>query len=161
MMPEVAKNCADGTSRHRLRSLAIQVSCWEISTYRAIAAGTAQHGDVCAAQEGAKNMRARNWLTGLAGALALGCMALSAEAAPIGGAPADLKTTAGQMSNVDQARYRCWWHRGHRHCRWARGYYPYYYGYGGYPYAYPYYGPSFGLYFGGGRGHFRHHRRWR
>jgi hypothetical protein len=102
-------------------------------------------------------MRAKHWLIGVAGALAVGFTAMTAQAAPVSGLSTELKSTAGQMSNVDQARYHCWWRHGRRHCRWSH-YRPYYYG-GGYPYAYPYYGPSFGLYFGGGHRH--HHRHWR
>lgn len=95
-------------------------------------------------------MRVKNWLIGLAGAFMIGGMATAVQAAPAGGLTGNLKSTAEQMSNVDQARYRCWWHRGHRHCRRVYGYYPYYA---------PYYGPSFGFYFGGfGHRHWRHHR---
>lgn len=97
-------------------------------------------------------MRVKNWLIAMAGAVMLAGMATLAQAAPAGGLTGDLKTTAEQMSPIDQVRYRCWWHRGHRHCRRVHRHYGYYYG------------PSFGIYFGGHR-HWRHrhwgHRHWR
>ena len=94
-------------------------------------------------------------LSAAAGCLALGLAALSAQAAPVGSATADLKAAAGQSSSVEKADYRrCWWRNGRRYCRWVREYYP---DDGYYPY---YYGPSVGFYFGGGGGrHHRHHRR--
>lgn len=98
-------------------------------------------------------MKMKYWLSASAGALALGLMAVSAEAAPLSSAAGDLKASAGQTSAVDQVYWRrhCWRHRGHLHCRryWVGGYDPYYYDYG---YSY---GPSIGFFFGGG--HHRHH----
>jgi len=89
-----------------------------------------------------------------AGALMLGSLSLSANAAPA--INSDLKTTATESSAVDQVNYRhrrCWRHHGHLHCRYrSYGYAPYYddgyYSYG--------FGPSVGLYFGGGGRHFHH-----
>ncbi|HWB43835.1 MAG TPA: hypothetical protein VG900_00170 [Hyphomicrobiaceae bacterium] len=95
-------------------------------------------------------------LSGAAGALALGFMAMSAQAAPLGGVAADLKAAAGPTSSAQDVhwRRRCWRNRwGHLHCRrvWVEPYYGYY---DTYPY---YYGPGIGLYFGG-RGRHHHHR---
>jgi hypothetical protein len=103
-------------------------------------------------------MMYKTWLIGAAGAVALGLIASTAQAAPIGGL-ADTRNTATQNGNVDSVAWvrRCHWHRGHRHCRrvW-RDYYYDDYGYYGGPYAY---GPAFGFYFGGGRhGHYHGHR---
>jgi hypothetical protein len=102
-------------------------------------------------------MRLRVTVFAAIGALMLGSLALPAAAAPAVGT--DLKTATTESSSFDRVNYRrCWRHNGHLHCRYRRyGYAPYYddgyYGYG--------YGPSVGLYFGGGGGHFRHggHRR--
>lgn len=44
-----------------------------------------------------------------------------AHAAPLGGlgdTGAAIKTEAG--SAIDNVRWVCWWHRGHRHCGWTR-----------------------------------------
>jgi hypothetical protein len=84
---------------------------------------------------------------------AVGAVAMSAQAAPLGGVAGDVKATANQPTAVEKAAYRrCWWRYGARHCRW-------YYGYndGGYDYGPVYgYGPDIGLFFGGGGGgHFR------
>lgn len=105
-------------------------------------------------------MNLKNWLLSAAAAVALGAAGTTAHAAPLGNMkanPAAEQNTA--VHNVVWVR-RCYFHRGHRHCRrvWRDyGYYdsdPYYYSG---PYAY---GPSFGLFFGGGRhGHGGHHHR--
>jgi hypothetical protein len=103
-------------------------------------------------------MAIKHWLIGSAGLLAASFVTLPASAAPAGGIGTDLKSTASEMSSVDQVRRRCWWHRGHWHCRRHYRYYGYpsYYGYpGGY---YGFSGPGFGFYFGGHRRH--HHHRW-
>lgn len=105
-------------------------------------------------------MRFKYWVAGAAGALMLGSLSLTAQAAPLGGAQDALRADVGQNSQAqDVAWRRCWWHRGHRHCRWVghrHGYYPYYhrrhYGYRPY-YRDRYYGaglafPGFGFYFG-------------
>jgi hypothetical protein len=91
-------------------------------------------------------------LSGAAGAIALGALSFSAQAAPLAGAPAGPKAHVGESNLAQDVHWvrRCWWHRGHRHCRrvyrrW--GYYPYYrshYYYGG-P---AFYGPGFSFYFG-------------
>ena len=102
-------------------------------------------------------MKTRLLLLAGAGALMLGGLSLSANAAPAIGA--DLKTAANENSTVEQVHYRnrrCWRHHGHLHCRYRR--YVSYYD-GGYYGS----GPSVGLYFGGGGRHFHggghHHRR--
>jgi hypothetical protein len=82
-------------------------------------------------------MRRNHWLAGVAGAIALGMLPLSAQAAPLAGAANTMQADAGGNALVQQARWdrHCWWRRGHRHCRrvWRRwGYHPYYrdrYGY--------------------------------
>jgi hypothetical protein len=90
-------------------------------------------------------------LSAVAGAMALGVMSLSAQAAPLAGAPAGPKANVGESNLAQDVGWvrRCWYHRGHRHCRrvyrrW--GAYPYYrrHYYGG-P---AFYGPGFGFYFG-------------
>src|SRR5262245_8089874 len=96
-------------------------------------------------------MRLNIALSGIAGALALGMLSLSAQAAPLSGAPAGPKANVGENQLAQKTYYgrRCWRHRGHLHCRGYHryGYYPYYrdrYYYGG-P---AFYGPGFGFYFG-------------
>jgi hypothetical protein len=104
-------------------------------------------------------MTLKHWLVGAAGALALGSLSASVQAAPLGVGPDGLKPADENkvLQDVVWVR-RCWWHRGHRHCRrvWRdSGYYydPYYYD----PY---FYGPSFSFRFGGhGHRHHGHHHR--
>jgi Ni/Co efflux regulator RcnB len=100
-------------------------------------------------------MRLRHWLSGAAGAVALGMFSLSAQAAPLTGPGDAARANAGRgglVQNVHWVR-RCYWHRGHRHCRrvWRR--------WGGYPYHhrryYRDYGPGFSFYFGP-----RRHYHW-
>ena len=93
-------------------------------------------------------------------AAAVCAIAMSAQAAPLGGVAGDVTAKAGQATAVERAAYRrCWWSYGVRHCRWYHGYYDWsydpYYDYGP---VYGY-GPGVGLSFGGG-GHFHggHHR---
>jgi hypothetical protein len=101
-------------------------------------------------------MTVKYLLSGALGALALGFMAMSAQAAPLGGVTADLKTAAGPTSSAQDVywRRRCWrGYHGRLHCRrvWVDpGYYGYYD-------AYPYSGPGIGLYFGGRGGHWGGH----
>ena len=114
-------------------------------------------------------MRAKHFVLGTAGAVVLGAMGLSAQAAPVGGAANDLKASAANALGLEQAAFRrCWWRHGERYCRWVGdGYgdydyggpsYDYGYGYG--PGYYGYGGPGIGLYFGGGGwGHHHHHHR--
>ena len=84
-----------------------------------------------------------------AAAAAIGAIATSAQAAPLGGVARDVGAAAGQATAVEKAAYRrCWLRYGVRHCRWYYGYYdegydPYYYDYG----------PGVGFSFGGGGGH--------
>jgi hypothetical protein len=103
-------------------------------------------------------MTFKHWLVGAAGALAMGTLSASVEAAPLGPAADTLKATAEENTAVQDVVWvrRCWWHRGHRHCRrvWREG--PYYY-YDPYPYDGGFFfGPSFGFSFGG-HGHRHHH----
>ena len=106
-------------------------------------------------------MTLKYWLGGAVGAVALGMISLSAQAAPLGGANGGVRANAPDSSMVQQVAWynHCYWHNGHRHCRrvWRRvsGYpnYDRYYGYG-YGYGPEIYGPGFGVYFGP-----RHHRR--
>ncbi len=95
------------------------------------------------------------WLSGAAGALALGMFSAAAAAAPLGNAAGGLTTAAGENSQVQDVRYgrRCWRHRGHLHCRRVHRHHRHhsYYGYGGY-------GPSINLHIGGHRHAHRHHR---
>src|SRR5262245_13542932 len=110
-------------------------------------------------------MTLKHWLVGAAGALALGSLSASVQAAPLGSAPDNLKAAANENAVVQDVVWvrRCWWHGGHRHCRrvWRdSGYYyePGYY-YDPYPYSDGFFfGPSFR--FDGGRRHHRggHHR---
>jgi len=55
-------------------------------------------------------MTVKYLLSGALGALALGFMAMSAQAAPLGGVTADLKTAAGPTSSAQDVywRRRCW-----------------------------------------------------
>jgi hypothetical protein len=110
-------------------------------------------------------MRERHFVLGTAGVVVLSAMALSAQAAPLGGAANDLKASVSNPSGVEQTAFRrCWWRHGVRVCRWVGE--PYddgdYYD-GGTPYYYGY-GPGISLYFGGGwgggwhGGHHYHHR---
>jgi hypothetical protein len=97
-------------------------------------------------------MTLKHWLVGAAGALAVGTLSTSVQAAPLGTPPDNLKAAANENTIVQDVVWvrRCWWHHGHRHCRrvWRDSYY-----YDPYPY---FYGPSFGFRFGG-HGHHHHH----
>lgn len=77
------------------------------------------------------------------GALALGFVAASAQAAPLTSPPGDLKTAAGENSGIEQVRHRCYWHRGHWHCPRHR--------------HYRYYEPGFRFYYGPRRHYHRRH----
>jgi hypothetical protein len=101
-------------------------------------------------------MRLRSWFGCVGAAIALGFLAVPAQAAPLSGVVTDGRAAVGEASDVQNVHYRrrCWWHRGHWHCR--RRHVHYYPGYYGSPYAY---GPSFGIYIG--RRHHRHHRHRR
>jgi hypothetical protein len=96
-------------------------------------------------------MRNTSWLPA-AGMVALGFMATSAGAAPLGGV-GSFSTAVSESSEVQSVhwRRRCWRHYGHWHCR-RRHMYPYYYGS-------PFYGPRFGIFIGP-RHHHRRHWRW-
>lgn len=61
-------------------------------------------------------MASRQWLTGLAGALALAAMTGAAQSASLGSVVTDFKPSA--TNNVEQAQYRlCSMERGVRRCR--------------------------------------------
>jgi hypothetical protein len=101
--------------------------------------------------EGDVEMKLAYGLSGLAGAIALGMLSLSAQAAPLAGAPEGPKANVGENNQVQDVRWgrRCWRHGGHVHCRGGYrrwGHYPHYrrHYYGG-P---AFYGPGFGFYFG-------------
>jgi hypothetical protein len=88
---------------------------------------------------------------GAVSALALVGLAATANAAPLGSATSELKTTAEVGSGIDKVAYRrCWWRHGHQVCRWV--------GYRDYDDGYYGYGPSVGFSFGSGR-HFHHGHR--
>jgi hypothetical protein len=96
-------------------------------------------------------MNLKTWLAGLAGAMTLGLVAVSAEAAPVGGVK-DLKGTAAQTSDVQPATG--WYHRRYR-------YRPYYFYGPRYRYRYRYYRPGFRFYYGPPRRYYRRHWRYR
>jgi hypothetical protein len=88
-------------------------------------------------------------------ALALGFLSIPASAAPVTGVGV---VTGDNESSAERVAYRrCWYEHGRRHCRRTVSRYYYDDGYYGYGYGPSYYGPSFGLYFGGGGGHWRGH----
>lgn len=108
-------------------------------------------------------MTLKHWLVGAAGALAVGTLSASVQAAPLGTARDNLRAAANENTVVQDVVWvrRCWWHRGHRHCRrvWRdSGYYDPGYYYEPYPYSDGFFfGPSIGFRFDGGHRH-RHHR---
>ena len=77
------------------------------------------------------------------GAIALGLVATSAEAAP-GGGLAAIDREAAQSSPIETVtwygRRHCWWHGGYRHCGYGYRRYGWrgYYGWGRHPYRYSY-----------------------
>lgn len=112
-------------------------------------------------------MKLKQWLIGTAGALALGLMAMPAQAAPLSGAANGANAAAGGNSAVQNVfwwgypdrpnYYRPYYYRGYSP-NYYRGYDPYYsYAYGGGYYPY-YYNPGY-LYYAPRHRHFRH-RRW-
>jgi hypothetical protein len=78
-------------------------------------------------------------------ALALGFLAVPAQATPTTGVVGDLRPIAGEGADVEQARHRCYRHRGHWHCPEHR-------------YRRYYYEPGVRFHFGPRR---HHHRHWR
>ena len=70
----------------------------------------------------------------------LALVATGASAAPLGQSLADLKAAANTTTAVEPVRYRCWWHRGHRHCGHVAPIYSYYYAR---PVVSLYYGPRY------------------
>jgi hypothetical protein len=84
--------------------------------------------------------RASTLATALAASV-LGFLAVPAQASPPAGMARELAPIAGEGGNVELARYRCYWHRGHRHCR------------------YRYYGPRRHYHRHWRRHHRHHHRR--
>jgi hypothetical protein len=94
-------------------------------------------------------MRHMSWVAGAIAALGLTCVAASAQAAPTGGLAGDLKSAAGDGTQIEQVRHRCYRHRGHWHCPSHR----YYRGYDG---------PGIYFNFGSGRHYHGHrHRHYR
>lgn len=49
-------------------------------------------------------------------ATVLGFLAVPAQAAPATGTAGELGPIAREGADVEQARHRCYWHRGHWHC---------------------------------------------
>jgi hypothetical protein len=97
-------------------------------------------------------MRSRTWLAGIAGAAALGFVALPAQAAPAG-APAALQGALVQPTDLQQATWDGYRYR-HRH----------HYG-PSYGYRDRHYRPGFRYYYGPRyhrhrHHHHRHHRHW-
>jgi hypothetical protein len=94
-------------------------------------------------------MNLKTWLAGLAGAMALGLVAVSAEAAPAGGV--NLKGAAAQTTDVQPATYYDRRYRYRRH---------YHYDYPRYRYRYRYYRPGIRFYYGPPRRYYRRHWDW-
>jgi hypothetical protein len=90
-------------------------------------------------------MNLKTWLAGLAAALTLGLITVSAEAAPAGKAKA-LQGSAAQTSDVQEATWD------------DRRYYRRYHYYPRYRYRERYYRPGFRFYYGSPRHHRRHWR---
>ena len=99
-----------------------------------------------------------NWLIGAAGALTLGLMAASAEAAPATGAATGYKAAIGESSVVQDVHGGRRRHR-HRHYYSYGIPFPYWHYYSGSRYNYGY-APGLRFYYGGPRRHHRHWRRW-
>jgi hypothetical protein len=100
-------------------------------------------------------MKYANSLAGAIAALGLTFLAAPGQAAPAGGLTGGLEAAAGESTQVEQVRHRCYRHRGHWHCPRHRHYRRDY-------------GPGFYFNFGprrqyhGHRHHGHHHRRnWR
>jgi hypothetical protein len=97
-------------------------------------------------------MTLKHWLIGAAGALAVGTLSASVQAAPLGTAPDNLTASAGGNTVALDVAWveRCRWHNGHRHCRRVWRDRP------------SYYGPSFRFRFDerDRRRHHRHHRHY-
>jgi hypothetical protein len=98
-------------------------------------------------------MKAKSWLAAVGAAAFLGVMPMGAQAAPVGSATTDMRTTAGEGVAAEPVHYyRRHRHRHHRH-------YGLYYGapYWGYygPYYRRYYSPGVHFYIGP-----RRHRHW-
>ena len=94
-------------------------------------------------------MKKASLLAGTIAALGLVLLAAPGQAAPAGGLAGDLKSAAGDSTQVEQVNHRCYRHRGHWHCPPHRHYRPYYYG----PGVYFNVGPR--------RHHHYGHRHWR
>jgi len=97
-------------------------------------------------------MTLKHWLVGAAGALAVGTLSASVQAASLGTGSGTLNATGQENTAVQEVVWveRCSWHRGHRHCRRVWRDRP------------SYYGPSFRFRFDEtdrNRRHDRDHRR--
>jgi hypothetical protein len=92
-------------------------------------------------------MRHASFLAGAIAALGLTFLAAPSQAAPGAGLAGELKASAGESTQIEQVRHRCYRHRGHLHCP---------------SHAYRrYYGPGVYFNFGPRRHHHRHYRRHR
>jgi hypothetical protein len=92
-------------------------------------------------------MRQASFLAGTTIVLGLTLLAAPGQAAAAGGLAGGLAAAAGESTQVEQVRHRCYRHRGHWHCPSHRHYRRYY-------------GP--GIYFNFGPRHHHHgHRHYR
>ncbi len=65
-------------------------------------------------------MTSRHLTIGAAGAVALGLLATSLQAAPLSVAGADLKGAMAAPSSIETVAYRrCWVRQGYRTCQWV------------------------------------------
>lgn len=95
-------------------------------------------------------MRLSNWLLSAVGAVALGALAMPAQAAPVGALTGNAAAAQEQgASMAEQVRHRCY----RRFGEWVCPRHRYYRHYG--------YGPGINLYFGKRRHHHRHHKHRR
>lgn len=97
----------------------------------------------------------KRWLAALGGMMALSALATTAEAGPLAGGVAGLKSEAGEVSTLTQVHHRRRCHcQGSYRCPGVRVY--------GYSYGYVAPTPSIYLGFGGWRPYHRHHHHhWR
>ena len=88
-------------------------------------------------------MKMKHVLSAALGALTLGLVATTAQAAPVGGLGGTVVSNATDASLVEKTTFH---HR--RHYGWHYGYKPYYYGHYGYKPYYGYYKPHYGYHYG-------------
>jgi len=107
-------------------------------------------------------MTLTNWMVGALalGAVALGSLSASVQAAPLGLGLDGSKAAANENRAVENVVWvhRCWWRNGYRHCRRVWRDVPYAYDYDdGYYYGPSYYyGPGVGFSFGTSHRHHHH-----